>query len=132
MRSGGMAFKSSWLVSLMVLAGSMLIVGCGSSAPATIIDLTGNGNYTSKNFDTPPNGWKFSYDYSCKWDSGTSGISIGVGDAQNPNADPGPIVFEDSVKKKSGTSDALNGGSWYFKVETFGNTCSWHVSVPKS
>jgi hypothetical protein len=58
----------------------MLMVGCGSSAPATIIDLTGNVNYTSKNFDTPPNGWKFTHDYSCKWDSGVNGISINVGD----------------------------------------------------
>jgi hypothetical protein len=89
-------------------------------------------NYTSKNFDTPATGWKFNYDYTCKWDSGSGGISIGVGDARNPSADPDPIVFEESVKKKSGTSDALNGGSWFFKVDTFGNTCSWHVSVPKS
>jgi hypothetical protein len=127
-----MAFKRSWLVIVVALVGSMLVVGCGSSAPATIIDLTGNGNYTSKNFDTPATGWKFAYDYSCKWDSGANGISFNVGDARNPNAEPDPVVYETSIQKKSGTSDALNGGSYYLKVETYGNTCSWHVSVPKT
>jgi hypothetical protein len=127
-----MPFQRSWLVGSVLLVGSMLVVGCGSSGPDTIIDLKGSGDYTSKNFDTPATGWKFTYDYSCKWVGVSSGISFNVGDIRNPNAGPDPVVYERSIQKKSGTSDALDGGSDYFKVETYGNTCSWHVSVPKS
>jgi hypothetical protein len=121
----------------------MCVSGCGSSgasAPAStptvaaILVLNGKGDYTSSNFSTPPSGWKIKYSRNCKWSAklGKS-FAIDVGDANNPMANTQNKIFDDSGKAQhSGTSDLLNGGQWFLKVNTFLNDCQWHITVPKS
>jgi hypothetical protein len=103
----------------------------GSSQP-NLLDLNGNGNYKSKSITTPPTGWHFTYSYTCK-PTGVAGyFEISVGDPTSPLSSPQQIVFETNKAAKSGDSGQLAGGQWFLQVETFGNTCSWHITVPKS
>src|SRR4051794_37185996 len=98
---------------------------------AVLLRASGDGTYTTGEFESPSRGWRLDYGYACgsvRRDEPRV-FSVAVGDANHPDAYPYPLAVGSAQPHGRDVRGPFQVGRWFLHVSTYGNRCTWHLAV---